>query len=74
MKPRKNSIRERAKQVPLLIRLYVLYTDEWLKLHPSKTKNRTEKQILLADKFAVKMTKITLDEIIKWQKDGAEIK
>jgi hypothetical protein len=59
-------IRERAKRIPLSTRLRVDFFAEWVTMNHS----RTEEDIERGSAWAETITKRTLEEIRKWEKDG----
>lgn len=74
MEPRKNSIRERAKKIPLEVRLYLNYIYEWYLINNKNFTCHSLTEEQLASKWAKKMTSDTINQIEKWQADGAELK
>lgn len=68
---RRNSIKERAKKIPIKVRLFVDFQYEWYKLHINPSRFHTLKEEQLATKWAKKMTKQVLAQYKKWESDGS---
>lgn len=72
--PKRNPIRDRAKNVPFETRLYVMFWMQWLTEHVGpKKRHHTDKEGVQAEKWAQRMTKEVLKNHKEWEDAGRPV-